>query len=757
MDIRKISKKVPFERLEKPKQRELKISKPIAFWSDLARKISMVSCFFAAFSAPLFILDPITGSFARTGWFFILGLAFITEFLARLLDRDFPIKKFFLNWIIILLFGGVFVSTFFGLDLKSSLSFSHVSREPLLPVLSFGILWIFIFINSKNSVKIFKSIIVGWFLGSSILAFAIIFKWFGSGYQNLAWVAQNSWIGIFTVNVFLLMSFAMLQKGLAKAVWTASIIFHLVVLFLWDAHYSWIILLAGTSAICVFQIVYSKKLWQRNFIYPIQIWFVSILLLLAPIKTFTGISVPEYQRINYRSAVAGFEWKKTESLLGVGAGNALLAIQKTNGSFFDLRRQGIPLESDSVIVPSYIAIFLESGLIGIILWLSLFFCVFVLGFLFLKKNRESLALGTMTEEEYLGAVSFLSFALILGVLAFSSWSFWIFWMFAIVLGGVIIFLSRQAEFISIKLLGAYFWIFCFIFSLVFFVWIIGTFIQARSAFGLRFARQAVLESDALESVKIFEKALMFDPGNTRYKAIKILNETSAIDVSDSLESQKNILENSLSLAQEIKLNSSDYISVWASAMICANLEKIAEGSSALAREHYLKSMELAPYNLPLSVAFARFIRERSDLIVSQSLSEEDLRLEAKSALFRALSFEREYLPARLELALITEQELGPEEAINYLLPFENSSPEIRYHVGRLYFNENLVDYAIERFQMVLLEAPNHSNAMYSLGVAFQKKGMYQEALEKFEKVLEINPDNYDVVLKIEQVSGMLKP
>ena len=62
-----------------------------------------------------------------------------------------------------------------------------------------------------------------------------------------------------------MLSFAMFQRKLAKIIWSISIVLHILVLFMWDYSYVWIILLFGVSALLLFQIVYSKKLWQRNY------------------------------------------------------------------------------------------------------------------------------------------------------------------------------------------------------------------------------------------------------------------------------------------------------------------------------------------------------------------------------------------------------------------------------------------------------------------------------------------------------------
>jgi tetratricopeptide (TPR) repeat protein len=79
--------------------------------------------------------------------------------------------------------------------------------------------------------------------------------------------------------------------------------------------------------------------------------------------------------------------------------------------------------------------------------------------------------------------------------------------------------------------------------------------------------------------------------------------------------------------------------------------------------------------------------------------------------------------------------------------------EALFQLGRLYFNDNMIDEAIAIFQNIIVLVPNHSNAHYSLGVAYAAKGQKDAALAEFEKVLELNPGNQDVIQKIRALRG----
>ena len=96
------------------------------------------------------------------------------------------------------------------------------------------------------------------------------------------------------------------------------------------------------------------------------------------------------------------------------------------------------------------------------------------------------------------------------------------------------------------------------------------------------------------------------------------------------------------------------------------------------------------------MALAQFYQEHEDRLVSSELSSSDLQEEAKERLQSALNIEPAFLPARLELSFILEKQQGPSSAIAELEPWEDQSPEIRYHIGRLYFNDGNFAIAAEK-------------------------------------------------------------
>ena len=82
---------------------------------------------------------------------------------------------------------------------------------------------------------------------------------------------------------------------------------------------------------------------------------------------------------------------------------------------------------------------------------------------------------------------------------------------------------------------------------------------------------------------------------------------------------------------------------------------------------------------------------------------------------------------------------------------EMVDPEVYYDQGRIYFSRKNYDLAINKFSQVIKHIPNHSNALYSMGLALEELGEKEEALKYFKKVLELNPNNEEIEKQIQSL------
>jgi Flp pilus assembly protein TadD len=69
----------------------------------------------------------------------------------------------------------------------------------------------------------------------------------------------------------------------------------------------------------------------------------------------------------------------------------------------------------------------------------------------------------------------------------------------------------------------------------------------------------------------------------------------------------------------------------------------------------------------------------------------------------------------------------------------------------LQYNNGQVEEAVSQFRQILQLYPAHSNARFALGVALGKQGNRKEAIQEFEKVLELNPGDEAVLRTLQEL------
>lgn len=119
-------------------------------------------------------------------------------------------------------------------------------------------------------------------------------------------------------------------------------------------------------------------------------------------------------------------------------------------------------------------------------------------------------------------------------------------------------------------------------------------------------------------------------------------------------------------------------------------------------------------------------------------------LKSEEALRKAVELKRDYAAAYLELSATLQQASKPNEAIAALEQALQTLPtniNLKFELGRLYFNSGRVPEAIRQFQEVLALVPTHANARFSLALSFERQGNLPRALTEYRRVLELNPDS----------------
>jgi len=130
---------------------------------------------------------------------------------------------------------------------------------------------------------------------------------------------------------------------------------------------------------------------------------------------------------------------------------------------------------------------------------------------------------------------------------------------------------------------------------------------------------------------------------------------------------------------------------------------------------------------------------------------------AQEVLNKALELKSGYEEAKIQLAIVKDKTGMSDEAIGELEAISSRKPDdarIFFETGRIYFNSDNIEKAIENFKKSIQIFPEYSNALYSLALCYTKNGQKQEAINTFERVLELNPGSGDVKSKIDELSPM---
>lgn len=174
-----------------------------------------------------------------------------------------------------------------------------------------------------------------------------------------------------------------------------------------------------------------------------------------------------------------------------------------------------------------------------------------------------------------------------------------------------------------------------------------------------------------------------------------------------------------------------------------------QGTAAGALEWSIKSFERA---ISLEPTNPVLYTELGKLYLSSDTAK------ARELFEKAKTLKPDYAPVLIQLALLAEKENNLEEAIKQMesVAADYPSIDVFFQLGKLYFNNGQTSQAISQFENVVSLMPNHSNALYALGVAHQVKREKEKAIAMFERVLELNPGNADVRARLNELKATNK-
>ncbi len=157
--------------------------------------------------------------------------------------------------------------------------------------------------------------------------------------------------------------------------------------------------------------------------------------------------------------------------------------------------------------------------------------------------------------------------------------------------------------------------------------------------------------------------------------------------------------------------------------------------------------------------------EPTNPLLHQSLGNAKLTVgnaaEARDQYKEATRLKPNFIPGYVALSLLEEGSGNVASAIEYMAAAASIAPNDPvnvYNLGRLYYNRNQGDDLARAEQLFLLSAalnPNYADALWSLGLLYERRKNDSEALKYYRKVQALNLGNVDVKAKIQSLLGPL--
>ncbi|MDP2926907.1 MAG: tetratricopeptide repeat protein [bacterium] len=263
-----------------------------------------------------------------------------------------------------------------------------------------------------------------------------------------------------------------------------------------------------------------------------------------------------------------------------------------------------------------------------------------------------------------------------------------------------------------------------------------------------FYSQAFQSPPGDEKSALLQKAVVVNPFFAEYQIIlgrALLNSA----LTDGQKPERNLtkifqdLSEAAAVAKKATQLSPRWVAGWETlGMIYQEIQGLATGAEKASQQSFEKAIELEPTNplLYSRLGKAFFAQDKFD--------------EAQTQFEKARRLKSDLLEPKLYLALIKEKKgdlPGATRGMAHLQELYPLNADTAFQLGRLYFNQNQNDPAIQQFKKVLTLNPSHLDSLYSLALAFEKKGQKTQALSYLKQALEISPANPTLKEKLKEL------
>ena len=199
------------------------------------------------------------------------------------------------------------------------------------------------------------------------------------------------------------------------------------------------------------------------------------------------------------------------------------------------------------------------------------------------------------------------------------------------------------------------------------------------------------------------------------------------------------------------LNTKDVSNWIVQGLVYKNLIGLVADTGNWAIKSYEEALKLEPENPFTYTEIARTYAADANLLSQQAQTDkavqekmQELINNAIGAYNKAIDIKSDYATAHFELALLYAQLGQIKEAIAGMEKSKTLAPNdvgVAFQLGVLYYKNSQFDKAKAEFTRALGMDENYSNARYFLGLIYDKEGNRQDAIEQFEMIEKLNPDN----------------
>lgn len=738
--------------------------------------ISKVSIYFLVFLLPIFFLPWTANILDFNKQALLIGLVFLSFFTYALKCLISGKVSFNLNGfhiLIIILFLIYLVSTIFSLwPYGSFWGLPLITADSLLSLIGLVIFY-FLIVNifAKKEILYLAFLLV--FSCFLAVIFGIL-QLFGKFLIPLDFAKTVSFNTIGTLNSLgmlaavllpLIVILAASTKKIFRLFFIISAVLIVVLLILINFFVLWWVVIAASVLLIILILGTQRKEFFDNrwIILPMTFLMLGIFFSFFRFQIPGIPSRPIEVFLTQKASIdISKEVLKEKPILGSGLGTFIYDFSKykkldfNQDPFWNVRFE----YPTSKIINTLIT----TGILGFLLNLLLVVFFIIIGIrFFFKKSKENQDVKEI-KEKFLWILAlglFVSFiTLNIGHFLYTS-NLTLDFVYFFLLAGFVSLISSRKEFILKPSSLATFGI-TFIFTLVF-IFGLGIIIleSQRYIAEINYLKgiKAWQQQKSDDSIKYLEKAVALNPKTDLYRREvsqiylqKINEEIIREDLPSEQITQRiqiliNAAVNSVKLATD--LNPKNVANWSVRGFIYQNLIGLINGAEDWAVKSYDETINLEPNN-PYFPTQKGIILLRKAVSLSKENNEEKEQIlsEAKSQFDKAISLKSNYAPAHFQIAMISQMQGKIKEAISILEETKKITLSddigLAFQLGLLYYQDKDYKKAQTELERTVRIDPNYANALYFLGLVYDQQGEKTKAIEKFEKLAELNPDNQEI-------------